>query len=117
MVKTDKSKGPGKKTASSGERAQFRLALPPVLDISAAKEFHIQLKDAVSGVGNGRVVFEADKVERITTPGMQLLVAAAKTIQGNKGTVAVANPSDIFCHTLTDLGLTAQLNEWKEGNG
>jgi anti-anti-sigma regulatory factor len=88
--------------------------LPSRVDISCAVDVYKEINEAVSD--NKNITFSASNVERITTPGIQLLISAANTIKAKGGTFLVSWPSDIFKETLSDLGFSNQLKEWTGSN-
>jgi anti-anti-sigma regulatory factor len=81
-----------------------RLALPPVLDLTCAEQFRAELCQALALAGG--LVLDAASVERIGTPGLQLVLAAARATQ----TFTIEAPSEAFRDAVADLGLGAELS-------
>lgn len=74
------------------------LILPAVLDRQAANDLSAQLKSHLDG--NGAVRADASAIEVLTTPCIQLLLAAAKDDR-----LSVLAPSAEFRSAFDDLGL------------
>jgi anti-anti-sigma regulatory factor len=79
------------------------LKLPPVLDLTCAETFRAELCEALA-LGGG-LVLDAAAVERIGTPGLQLVLAAARAAPN----LTIEAPSDAFRDAVADLGLGAEL--------
>lgn len=62
------------------------------------------------------IIFDASKVERITTPGLQLLIAITLQNKKNGNRVGVVRPSEALKKTISDLGFSNQLKEWMGEN-
>lgn len=84
---------------------QAEITLPESADISAASRLKEQLLSAFSS--GGEVVFDADKVQRITTPAMQLLLAAAHKMER----MVIMQPSEAFARSADDLGVKQLLKK------
>jgi two-component system chemotaxis response regulator CheY len=74
------------------------FALPPVLDFAAAEGFQASLIEKLQA-GSG-LQLDASAVETLTTPCIQLLLAAAKSHQ-----LRIHNASRAFDSAFSDLGL------------
>ena len=83
--------------------------LPAQVDISSAASFFDSVNAAYA---SGSITFDASKVDRITTPGVQILLSATKTAKENGGKASVLEPSESFKTIISDLGFSNQLNEW-----
>lgn len=79
------------------------LVLPKVLDISTAG----MLKASLLGVigDGGTVELDAEQVQRVTTPCLQVFVAASKSLRQNGGELVFLNVPDEFRDTARILGL------------
>ncbi len=55
--------------------------------------------------------FDMRQVESITTPGLQLIVAAEKTLAASGGTLKVIGHRDAVTRVFRDAGLEAQLTK------
>lgn len=88
-------------------------SLPAVLDMQAA----IALKDMLGEAMCSRsqqVVFSAASVERIGTPCVQVLVAAARGLAAENRTLSLLQPTDAMRVAFSDLGLSAELDQWSQ---
>ena|GEM_PF-2915275 len=86
-------------TDNSG-RPTYRL--PSTLDNATAPTVRKALLDAMAGAESIEVL--GDEVERVTTLGIQVLVAVSKEIAERGGTFALKNPSPPLVDCLTSLG-------------
>ena len=83
-----------------------RVTLGPVLDIRAAAPLRDGLQKALK---RGKpVVLDAAQVDRLSTPCIQVLLAAGKS-----GRIQLAQASDAFVAAFSDLGLFAALMSWQ----
>lgn len=95
----------------SNGKKDTRISLGPVLDIRCAA----QLRDGlVKAVGRGKpVVIDAGQVERMTTPCVQVLLSAGKTVEACGSRISLAQASDGFVAAFSDLGLFGSLMSWQ----
>jgi anti-anti-sigma regulatory factor len=91
------------------ELSECIINLPAIVDVVSA---HALYEDLTHASHAFKLIIHAEKVERITTPGIQLLLAAEKSLAPNGGTLTVVTPSDVFKQTMIDLGLNSQLKKW-----
>lgn len=84
------------------------FALPPVLDFAAAEGFQASLIEKLHAAPT--LHLDASAVETLTTPCIQLILAAAKSHH-----VTIGNPSMAFDSAFSDLGLNWQ--EYAEFSG
>ena len=82
--------------------------LPAVLDFAAAEGFQAALIEKLQAGQPLRL--DASAVETLTTPCIQLILAAAKSHQ-----VAISSPSAAFSSAFSDLGLTWE--DYAEASG
>jgi anti-anti-sigma regulatory factor len=96
--------------ALSGKGKSVALTLSPVVDILAAPDLHAALLKALE---RGRTIaIDAAPVERISTPAIQVLLAAAKAAEAAKLKFRVTNPSPALVSAFADLGLKPTLDQW-----
>jgi two-component system chemotaxis response regulator CheY len=76
------------------------MKLKPVLDLTAAEEFLVEIRKQVDMVD--QLHLDASDVRALTTPCVQIILAAIKANPG----VAVVSPSPEFAGAFADLGLT-----------
>lgn len=85
------------------------LSLPPVLDIAAAAELKRELLEILAS-GNP-VNVDASAVQRVTTPYLQVLAAAARSIaQAGGGRMRLHSMKTELTETIRMLGLAEILN-------
>lgn len=94
---------------TTAENNTLTLVVPPALDIINAESFLTSLKDTAPDTA---LTLNAEKVERITTPGVQLLLSIDSTLTKGGGKLTLQSPSEIFNNALIDLGFEDKLNEW-----
>ncbi|MEO5337029.1 MAG: STAS domain-containing protein [Magnetospirillum sp. WYHS-4] len=88
-----------------------RIDLLPVMDLRAAGPFKGILEQAI---GRGvEVTIAAADVERLSTPCIQVLLAATAAME--KGGIAfrIVGPTDAFISAFDDLGLFPVIMKWK----
>ena len=87
-----------------------RITLPRVLDIPAAVDLREAVLETVEP--NMTVAIQSDAVEQVTTPGLQVLMAAAAFVERKKARFTVVKPSDAMIDGFSDLGLFSRLMAW-----
>jgi anti-anti-sigma regulatory factor len=75
------------------------------MDIIASENLYKNLNKAISQ-NNGNILIDASKVERITTPCLQLIISAVKELGNSDRTISVSEASDKFIECTKILGLT-----------
>ncbi len=96
------------KLTSRGKTA--RIALPEILDFGTAEPLKAALEKALAG---GRPLkLDAGKVERLSTPCLQVLIAAEQAMKSADIALTLAAPSDAFIDTFNDLGAFSHLKQW-----
>jgi chemotaxis protein CheX len=86
------------------------LPLEASLDLVAAMRLREQTSEAIAR--STSVVIDASAVERITTPCVQVLVAAARTAAAEGRTFTVGGASGAFEAAFLDLGLGELYQTW-----
>ena len=100
----------GEFTVTHGD-GEVRVALAPVIDLIAAENLKDALLDATSG--SAGVVIEGNTVERIDTPGLQILLAAAAVLDADNRGFSLVEPSSALTEAMTDMGFSAELDRWR----
>jgi anti-anti-sigma regulatory factor len=77
--------------------------LPPSLDLLGAKPLCQQLPAKV--LSAEPILLDGSRVERISTPCIQILVAALKSAEARGTPFRLSNPSTALAEALVDLGL------------
>ena len=94
---------------TENELSECIVNLPSVLDIASAEQLYKDLSHASHAQ---KLIIHAEKVERITTPAIQLLLVAEKSLKALEGTFIIQSPSEVFKNAFSDLGLDSQLKQW-----
>lgn len=86
------------------------LALPPSLDLTAAQS----LKDSLVEAAMARtgIVLDGANVQRVGTPAVQVVLAAARTFAAEERTFTLRHPSNVLREAFEDLGLSEELRRW-----
>jgi len=63
-----------------------------------------------------KVVIDASAVERISTPCIQVLLSAVKTMDEKGLEFSLFSPTEVFVDAFNDLGLFPVLMKWKVEN-
>lgn len=97
--------------AHAGTSPPCSIELAEVLDIRAAA----RLKDALSQILNKptEVSIKADRVERLSTPCIQVLLAFAIHRWSSNLPTRLVEPSAAFVDSFDILGLSNHLNSWR----
>ena len=92
-------------------KKESRVTLGPVLDIRAATPLRDRLQKALK---RGKpILLDAAQVDRLSTPCIQVLLAAGKSAEAGAGRIVLAEASDAFVAAFGDLGLFAALMSWQ----
>lgn len=89
--------------------AQHSIALPAILDISAASALLTNCRDIQDHVEP--VTLDASAVERITTPAFQVIVSLIKTRKAAGHVTQLHAASPPFNDAAASLGFTAYFKE------
>ena len=85
-----------------------KVALPPSLDIAAAADLKRALLEALAAEGN--IDVDASAVQRIATPCLQILAAAANSIEPQSDRrFRLYSVPDPLCEAIERLGLAPAL--------
>ncbi len=112
---------PRKKTSESQMACEKAspILLPVVLDLMAAPSLRETLMTRMEALSGDKpcLVLDGRDVDRISTPCVQVLVAADLSLKDRGGSLAVAVVSDAFKQAMTRLGLDQTLTAWEARNG
>lgn len=89
------------------------IILPAQLDMAALPSLKEALEAAATSLSALRV--DGSGVERVGTPAIQLLLAAAKAFSSAERGFALEAPSQELSSALDDLGLGLQTCQWSFG--
>ena len=97
--------------ADAPARPRVAITLPGDLDGAFAGELKDRVVVAMSETEIDLHV-DAGHVERVRTPVIQVLLAAAQDVAASGGTFLLTNPSQALSKAMTSLGLRRQLAKW-----
>jgi anti-anti-sigma factor len=87
--------------------------LAPILNIESAEDFLCAVKEHVAKVGlDKNILLDASKVESITTPAIQVIIALSKIAERNGGSITVRSPSEAISKVFQTIGLYSLLEKW-----
>ena len=86
------------------------LQLPASLDLGNAQDWKERLIAALTL--NPVLKVDGSETSHVTTPGIQLLLAAGESAKSKGGKLELMNPSPALEAAFDDLGLTNTLREW-----
>jgi chemotaxis protein CheX len=86
------------------------IGLVSILDMSVADDFLSQMREGVAGHKN--LSLNAQNVERLSTPCVQIMLSAAAEIENKGGRFTVENISKGFERSMRELGLSDHLKNW-----
>ncbi len=96
--------------AADGQQATAH-ALPQMLDLTQA----VQLRDEMIRLVNaGDVALDASGVERMSTPCVQILLAAGRGARAANRSFKITQASELFKTAIADLGLRNEFENWME---
>ena len=104
-TKSVKKKSPAKKAKLSA------FKMPESADIAYVGDFLQDIKKLVKG-RQKKVVIDCSKIERITTPCIQVFLSAAETLGRSKRALVVKSASSAMEEAFSDLGFGAELKKW-----
>ncbi|MBE7637709.1 STAS domain-containing protein [Sneathiella sp. P13V-1] len=90
--------------------AGTNLILPEILNLGVAEELREQFVGTI--VPHDDLTIDAGKVETITTPCLQVLIAAGLFVENDGGSVRITNPTEPFTLAFLDLGLNDIFEKW-----
>ena len=86
------------------------LQLPVSLDMGTAQALKESLFSALAMSPTLRL--DGSKTRHVTTPGIQVLLAAAQSAKSRGGKIVLIGASPVLVAALADLGLTVTFTEW-----
>lgn len=89
------------------------LALPAILDMSAAQTLKDLLVEAVAS--HQTIIADGSGVERAGTPALQLMLAASRAMAANGGKLILSKPSQTLAAALSDLGIAKEFEQSSSG--
>lgn len=95
----------------TNEEKGATVLLGAVLDIRSAAPLRDGLLNAIR-LGKP-VLVDARQVERMSTPCVQVLLAAGRSAEASNGRIVLTQASDNFVAAFSDLGLFGSLMSWQ----
>ena len=86
------------------------ITLEPFLDIILVDGLRTRLVEAIEKTG--KLALDGSKVERITTPCIQLFIAADQELSQNGEGLKLLQASDAMVSALKDMGLEETYQRW-----
>lgn len=86
------------------------IELASVMDMRAAEPLKTTMLEALAA--QRPLSIKADAVDRMSTPCIQVLIAAATAMQRTEMPFKLTGPSDAFIDAFNDLGLFPVLKQW-----
>jgi anti-anti-sigma regulatory factor len=80
-----------------------------VLDIVQAGELR---DDMIRLLAQGSLLIDAGAVERMSTPTLQILLAAGRAAESSACGFQIVSASEAFRAAVADLGLEAEFKNW-----
>jgi anti-anti-sigma regulatory factor len=89
---------------------KVEIKLPAQLEMAALPAIKEELAAAATSAAT--LLIDGSAVERVGTPAIQLLLAAAKAFSGEGRRFALEAPSQTLSSALDDLGLGVDAGQW-----
>jgi anti-anti-sigma regulatory factor len=90
------------------------LLLPASLNLANAQDWKERLLAALTLTPVLKL--DGSETMHVTTPGVQILLAAAQSAQSKDSKIVLLNPSSALEAAFDDLGLTHTLQGWREAH-
>ena len=87
------------------------LLLPTSLDLGNAQDWKERLIAALTL--NPVLKLDGSETNHVTTPGIQILLAAEQSARSKGGKIVLSNASSALEAAFDDLGLSDTLREWR----
>ncbi len=88
--------------------------LPAILDMRNTQDLRDRLLSALAVSSDLRL--DGSETTQVATPGVQLLLAASQSAKAKGGKIIMTNPSPALEAAFLDLGVAAELTEWREAH-
>lgn len=89
------------------------FAFPGAVTIQNVEEVTEEIRKLHLAPGE-TLVLDVVQTEIITTPGIQLVLAVANTLEQSGGALVIMKPKDTFNQAFDVLGLAPRLTQWEE---
>ena len=101
---------------ASSEKKSLVLVLPETVTIENVEDLCAEARQ-INVLPEATLIIDASHTEILTTPGIQLLIAIAKSVQNAGGKLVISNPREPFKQSFAALGLGSRLTQWEVANG
>jgi anti-anti-sigma regulatory factor len=91
-------------------QSDISFALPPMMTIETAEAVAAVFKE-LPIAEEMILTLDASHVERLTTPGIQIILSLEKTLAEHGGTLVVNGRQESFVHVFQDMGLQRLLSK------
>lgn len=105
------SSGVSSKKKVSDSKISEVFILPAIVDITYVYDLHKHLSE-VAKIKIKTFTLDSSKVEKITTPAIQILLAFFKKLEEKKVKYSLINITEAFEASFNDIGLGNKLEEW-----
>ena len=96
---------------AAGRAPLAAYALPQMLDLTQAA----QLRDEMIRIAEGgSIELDASGVERMSTPCVQILLAAGRGARAANKSFKITQASELFRTAVAELGLRNEFDNWME---
>lgn len=90
--------------------------LPEVAGVNAVNAISEALLGHIKSKAKKPVIIDASAVESITTPCIQLLLSASKSLEAKKRQLHIINPTQPLEEACSMLGLHKEYNQWSSSH-
>lgn len=98
-------------TVNQPTETELNFALPNILSLGTAEELREKfLQNLVMG---SDIQVNAQNVDAITTPCLQVIIAAGNSFEEAGCQLSIENPSDVFVTAFNDLGFGDLIEKWR----
>ena len=94
---------------ASGDRPVSAMALPRALDLAFADEL---LAGILARAGDRTLTLDGSDVDYVSTPCVQILLAAGRKRNATNCSFLVRHASDAFRRAVDDFGLQPEFSKW-----
>jgi anti-anti-sigma regulatory factor len=88
--------------------------LPAILDMRNTQDLRDRLLSALEA--SPVLQLDGSETTQVATPGVQLLLAASQSAKAKGGKIIMTDPSPALEAAFLDLGVAAELTEWREAH-
>ncbi len=86
------------------------VLLPNILNLSISEDLRETFVQHL--IADTDLILDASAVDTITTPCMQVIVAAGKSLEDSGKALSILNSSPAFTAAINDLGLSDLFDKW-----